>query len=216
VRVAQLVTNNINTGTQGDCDPTRPIFNIVLTSDTFAAQLALDDSVGSFTGLSTSQQRFGGLSSQPVSTTRTFQFSEIQPTQFFITQVSAGQQPTLFDNNNPPAVVTTQGSVEKWIVQNVAQENHEFHMHQIHFKVLSQDNFEVNGTPQAPAINRQFLDMIETPFWDNVKNPNGPLPQVQLLMDFRGMDIGDFVYHCHILSHEDLGMMAIIRVLPKP
>jgi len=217
VKVAQLVTNNINTGPQGDCDPTRPIFNIVLTSDTAAAQQASDDKVGSFTGLSTSQQRFGGLSSQPISTTRTFQFSEIQPTQFFITQVSAGQQPTLFDNNNPPAVVTTQGSVEKWIVQNIAQENHEFHMHQIHFKVLSQDNFEINGTPQAPAIDGQFLDMIETPFWDNVKNPNmSSAPDVQLLMDFRGMDIGDFVYHCHILSHEDLGMMAIIRVLPKP
>jgi len=26
--------------------------------------------------------------------------------------------------------------------------------------------------------------------------------------------IGDFVYHCHILDHEDLGMMAIIRVKP--
>jgi len=112
-------------------------------------------------------------------------------------------------------VVTTQGSVEKWIVQNLAQENHEFHMHQIHFKVLSQDNFEINGTQQAPAIDRQFLDMIEVPFWDNTKNPNGPVPQVQLLMDFRGMDIGDFVYHCHILSHEDLGMMAIIRVNPS-
>src|SRR5437588_1814606 len=213
VNVAQLVTNNINNGPQGDCDPTRPIFNIALSNtDTFAS--APDDYVGAYTGLTISDQRFGGLSSQPVSATRTFQFSEIQPTQFFITQVSAGQQPTLFDNNNPPAVVTTQGSVEKWIVQNVAQENHEFHMHQIHFKVLSQDNFEVNGSPQAPAINGQFLDMIEVPFWDNAKNPNGPLPQVQLLMDFRGMDIGDFVYHCHILSHEDLGMMAIIRVEP--
>jgi FtsP/CotA-like multicopper oxidase with cupredoxin domain len=107
--------------------------------------------------------------------------------------------------------------VEKWIVANIAQENHEFHMHQIHFKVLSQDNFEINGSPQAPAINGQFLDMIETPFWDNVKNPNqSSAPQVQLLMDFRGMDIGDFVYHCHILSHEDLGMMAIIHVNPKP
>jgi hypothetical protein len=31
-------------------------------------------------------------------------------------------------------------------------------------------------------------------------------------MDFRGPDIGDFVYHCHILGHEDNGMMAIIRV----
>jgi FtsP/CotA-like multicopper oxidase with cupredoxin domain len=213
VQVAQLITNNINTGPQGDCDPTRAIFNVVLTTDS-GVDGGADDRAGTTTALSSSQRRFGGTSSASVSTTRTFQFSEIQPTQFFITQVSAGQQPTLFDSNNPPAVVTTQGAVEKWIVQNIAQENHEFHMHQIHFKVLSQDNFEVNGTPQAPAINGQYLDMIEVPFWDNAKNPNGPLPQVQLLMDFRGMDIGDFVYHCHILSHEDLGMMAIIRVEP--
>jgi FtsP/CotA-like multicopper oxidase with cupredoxin domain len=60
------------------------------------------------------------------------------------------------------------------------------------------------------------LDTIDVPFWDNVKNPNGPVPQVRLLMDFRGMDIGEFVYHCHILNHEDQGMMAIIRVNPKP
>lgn len=33
-------------------------------------------------------------------------------------------------------------------------------------------------------------------------------------MDFRGPDIGDFVFHCHILEHEDGGMMQIIRVLP--
>jgi FtsP/CotA-like multicopper oxidase with cupredoxin domain len=216
VKVARLLTTNINTGPQGDCDPTRPIFNIVLTGTGDLRQSAADDRVGAFTGLSTSQRRFGGLSRAPVSATRVFVFSENQPTQFFITQVSAGQTETVFDNNNPPAVVTTQGSVEKWIVQNNAQENHEFHMHQIHFKVLSQDNFEINGSPQAPAIAGQYLDMIEVPYWDNLVNPNGPLPQVQLLMDFRGMDVGDFVYHCHILSHEDLGMMAIIRVNPKP
>ncbi|MFZ2060786.1 MAG: multicopper oxidase domain-containing protein [Candidatus Binatus sp.] len=32
----------------------------------------------------------------------------------------------------------------------------------------------------------------------------------------RGQDISDFVYHCHILNHEDQAMMAIIRVLPCP
>ena len=206
VKVAQLVTNNINTGPQGDCDPTRPIFNIQLgnSADT------IDDTVGPVTGRNT-QQRFGGISNTPISTTRVFQFSEVQPTQFFITEV--GQTPVVFDNNNPPAVVTTQGSVEKWIIQNIAQENHEFHMHQIHFQVLSQDNFEANNAPQAPAIDGQFLDMIEVPFW--VGKQNVPIPQVQLLMDFRGMDIGTFVYHCHILSHEDLGMMAIIQVNPQ-
>ena len=36
-----------------------------------------------------------------------------------------------------------------------------------------------------------------------------------LRMDFRGAVVGDFVYHCHILDHEDEGMMAIVRVLPK-
>jgi FtsP/CotA-like multicopper oxidase with cupredoxin domain len=213
VKVSQFVTNNINTGQQGDCDPSRPIFNIQLANGPADPN---DDRVGRFTG-SQPHQKFGGLSSLPVSTTRVFQFSENQPSQFYITEVAVnsvptGQTPTVFDNNNPPAVITRQGSVEKWIIQNVAQENHEFHMHQIHFQVLSQDNFGPNGAQPAPGINGQFLDMIEVPFWVGTKNV--PIPQVQLLMDFRGMDIGDFVYHCHILSHEDLGMMAIIRVTP--
>lgn len=215
VKVAQFVTNNINTGPQGDCDPTRPIFNIALTGTTDTDEPVLDDNVGSYTALNTNQQRFGGLGGINVSAKRVFQFSEIQPSAFFITQVSAGQQPTLFDNNNPPAVITTQGAVEQWTVQNIAQENHEFHQHQIHFKVLAQNNYELNGNPHNAAMNLQFADMIEVPFWDNVKNPHqSSAPAAVLLMDFRGMDIGDFVYHCHILSHEDLGMMAIIRVCP--
>ena len=41
------------------------------------------------------------------------------------------------------------------------------------------------------------------------------IPSVKLRMDFRGPEVGDFVYHCHILEHEDGGMMAIIRVLPR-
>jgi FtsP/CotA-like multicopper oxidase with cupredoxin domain len=214
VKVAQLITNNVNTGPQGDCDPTRTIFNIQLTGypNSDFDEPAQDDAVPNFTALSTSQQRFGGIASVPVSATRHLTFSEIQPTQFFITV--DGATPTLFDNNNPPSVITTQGSVEKWIVRNIAQENHEWHFHQIHFKVLSQDNYEINGNPSTPAINGQFLDMIEVPYWDNVKNPISLAPQAQMLMDFRGPDVGDFVYHCHILSHEDLGMMAIIRVLP--
>jgi FtsP/CotA-like multicopper oxidase with cupredoxin domain len=212
VKVAQLITSNINNGPDGDCDPTRPIFNIALTGypKSDFDEPALDDAVPNYTGLNTSLNRFGGIMNVPVSTTRHLTFSEIQPTQFFITV--DGQTPTLFDNNNPPAIITTQGSVEKWIVRNIARENHELHQHQIHFKVLSQDNFEINGIQQAPGINGQFLDMIEVPFWD--QNPKHAPPQVELLMDFRGPDVGDFVYHCHILGHEDLGMMAIIRVQP--
>jgi FtsP/CotA-like multicopper oxidase with cupredoxin domain len=85
-------------------------------------------------------------------------------------------------------------------------------MHQIHFMVLSQDNFAPKGAEPAPAIDDQFLDMIEVTF--SVSTSNVPIPQVQLLMDFRGMDVATFVYHCHILSHKDLGMMATIQVNP--
>src|SRR5579864_6307619 len=90
VKVAQFVTNNINTGPQGDCDPSRPIANIVTNSPDTAAVAGGDSALPGSTGLVTTQQRFGGVSSARVSATRVFQFSEVQPTEFFITQVSAG------------------------------------------------------------------------------------------------------------------------------
>jgi FtsP/CotA-like multicopper oxidase with cupredoxin domain len=123
-----------------------------------------------------------------------------------------GQPEALFDPNAPPAIVATQGTVEEWTVENRTPENHAFHIHQIHFLVESQDNFEVNGSEQAPAITGQYLDTVQVPFWDG--NPNHPYPSVKLRLDFRGRDIGDFVFHCHVLSHEDAGMMAIVRVQP--
>jgi len=40
-------------------------------------------------------------------------------------------------------------------------------------------------------------------------------PNVRLRMDFRDPNtIGTFVYHCHLLEHEDGGMMGLIRVEP--
>jgi FtsP/CotA-like multicopper oxidase with cupredoxin domain len=79
---------------------------------------------------------------------------------------------------------------------------HEFHIHQIHFQVRA-----INKTP-VPLAQRQFRDTFQVPYWTGT----GPYPSVTLRMDFRGAVVGDFVYHCHILDHEDNGMMAIVRV----
>jgi FtsP/CotA-like multicopper oxidase with cupredoxin domain len=216
VSLAQLVTTYINTGPLGDEDPTRPLFTVEL-SNTDDDASAKDDYLPAFTALNTNQQMFGGLSASSAVTNRTLYFSELSDGSAFYMNVIG--QPykldTPFNNNNPPAIVTTQGAVELWTVQNQAGENHEFHQHQIHFQVLAQQNFEINGSQQAPAITGQFADMIEVPFsvCGNASPPcNTPFTQVQLLMDFRGMDVGDFVFHCHILGHEDLGMMAIMQV----
>jgi len=139
-------------------------------------------------------------------------FSENPDQTKFFTTVD-GQPERVFDPANPPAVVTTQGSLEDWTIQNRGQENHEFHFHQIHFMVLSQDHFRVNGSQPVQALQGQLMDMIEIPYWMELPATH---TQRDLRMDFRGPDIGDFVYHCHILNHEDQGMMAIIRVLPGP
>jgi FtsP/CotA-like multicopper oxidase with cupredoxin domain len=210
VSLAQLVTLNILTGTNGDDDPNRPIFNVHLLSDD-TAQAAANDRVGQFTALNPNQKRFAGLATAPIAAKRVVFFNEIQPTSFFMDV--QGQPEKIFDPNAAPAITATQGTVEEWTVENHTLENHEFHFHQLHFLVESQNNFEINGDEPAPGITGQYLDMIEVPNWDG--NTAHPFPSVTLRIDFRGSDVGIFVFHCHILNHEDLGMMNIIQVVPS-
>ena len=210
VQHAQFSTIGIDTGPLGDSLPGRPIANVELTKDPLGLP------VGKRSGLP-NPQRFGGLERIKPSITRHLYFSETfghaeqkgahtngaAGVNFFITV--KGQQPKLFDPNDPPAITTTKGAVEDWIIQNHAPEVHEFHIHQIHFLLLA-----INGVP-VPKEQRQFYDTFQVPYWDQI----GKYPSIKVRMDFRGQVVGDFVYHCHILQHEDGGMMAKIRVLPK-
>jgi FtsP/CotA-like multicopper oxidase with cupredoxin domain len=205
VKNASFLTLAIDTGPLGDNDTQRTLATIQTTGT--PTPLPTLPAAGE-----PNVQRFEGLADAHVTAHRTLYFSEVlsdpnnpaSPTNFFITV--DGATPVLFDPNNPPAIITTQGSVEDWTIQNRTGENHEFHQHQIHFKLLARD-----GVPVS-ADEAQFLDMVQVPFWSG----SGAFPSVTVRMDFRGPDTGDFVYHCHILGHEDNGMMAIIRVLPKP
>jgi FtsP/CotA-like multicopper oxidase with cupredoxin domain len=204
VKTATLMTMSVDTGPDGDLDPQRPIATIKTSAN--AAEPSLN--VPSVDGLPPLRLRFTGLNKEKPVRQRKLYFSEnpTDPTDpddgtdFFITV--EGATPKLFDPENPPAIVTTQGSTEDWVIENRTLENHEFHMHQIHFLVLERD-----GKP----VTQEYRDMIDIPYWTGT----GPYPSVKVRMDFRGPDVGDFVYHCHILEHEDHGMMAIIRVLPR-
>ena len=204
VKSAVFQTLNIDTGPLGDNDPTRPL--AVIQTSPVAPPLPVTESPSG----TVSGPLFSNLATATPTAARTLYFSEVvsdptnpaSPTNFFITV--DGATPTLFDPNNPPSITTTQGSVEDWTIQNRAGENHEFHLHQIHFLLMA-----VNGVPVPPS-QQQYYDMIQVPYWSGT----GPYPSVTVRADFRGPDVGDFVYHCHILGHEDNGMMAIIRVLP--
>ena len=218
VQLAQLITRGIDTGPIGDNDPQRPLATIKLVDVADAgvgANQGRDDGrVGVFSAFNPHQRRFAGLSSAPVAARRTLYFDEKDDssgeTTFFMAAQGQPEQP--FDPNAPASIVATQGTVEEWTVENRTGENHEFHVHQLHFLVESQNDFEINGAHRAPGVTGQYLDTVEVPYWD--QNPSHPFPNVKLLVDFRGPDIGNFVYHCHIAEHEDKGMMSIIEVRP--
>jgi FtsP/CotA-like multicopper oxidase with cupredoxin domain len=196
VSKAELITKEVDTGHYGDRDPERPLARI----ETTAAPLNLPRVPAAVKAAG--HQRFEGLADAKVTAERLLYFSEVG-TNFFITV--DGQDPELFDPNNPPAIVTKIGAVEDWTIQNRANDEHVFHIHQIHFLLE-----EVNGVA-VPKKQRQFYDTYPVAAWSGT----GAYPSIKVRMDFRGNIAGDFVYHCHILGHEDHGMMAIIRVRDK-
>jgi prepilin-type processing-associated H-X9-DG protein len=127
------------------------------------------------------------------------------PTEFYITV--EGQKPQLFSmTSKQPNIFVHQGDVEDWIIENRTQELHAFHIHQIHFILR-----EWNGIP----LNEPYLrDTVNVAYWDGHSDQ---FPSVKLRMDFRDPNaVGTFVYHCHLLEHEDGGMMGLIRVLSRP
>jgi FtsP/CotA-like multicopper oxidase with cupredoxin domain len=155
--------------------------------------------------------RFAGLTSLQSSRQRTLYFSErvedpAHPKRNISYFLTAGDaRPKVFDmNSTTPDITANQGTVEDWTIENRAQESHAFHIHQLHFQLL-----ERNGKP----VNESALrDTIDLPFWDG---KSAPYPSVKIRMDFRATStIGTFLYHCHILEHEDGGMMGSIEVLP--
>jgi FtsP/CotA-like multicopper oxidase with cupredoxin domain len=203
---AQLTTQYWNTGPDGDFDPTRTIANIV-------SQNGIEGPAAknlSSRAVKSKVTRFAALAAATPVAQRNLYFSEVllnpadpnSPTNFFI--IEQGQTPALFEMNQAPNIVVHTGTVEDWVIENTALEDHIFHIHQIHFQVL-----EVNGQAvNDPAVR----DTVDLPYWSG----SGPYPSVKLRMDFRDPNIiGTFVYHCHILQHEDAGMMGEIQVLPS-
>jgi FtsP/CotA-like multicopper oxidase with cupredoxin domain len=204
---ASLVTRTVDTGPAGENDPTRPLATIVASADAAEPSSRLAASPAPLARPTVPW--LGDV--QPVRTRKLY-FSENphdpkdpkSPTDFYMTV--EGQEPKLFDpNDTAPNIVVQQGDVEDWIIENRTQELHAFHIHQAHFMLV-----EWNGVP----LDEPFLrDTINVAYWDG---KSGQYPSVKLRMDFRDPNIvGTFVYHCHLLEHEDGGMMGVIRVVAK-
>jgi FtsP/CotA-like multicopper oxidase with cupredoxin domain len=201
-----LVTRNVDTGPGGENDPNRAL---AIISPSQSATEPRSRLAAAPQPLPPSDEPWLGTVS-PIRIRKLY-FSEklddpknpASATDFYITV--DGEKPQPFNPaSGVPDIVATQGTVEDWIIENRSSELHAFHIHQLHFMLL-----DYNGTP----VNDPFLrDTVNVPYYDGRALS---YPSVRLRMDFRDPNIvGTFLYHCHLLEHEDKGMMGVIQVLP--
>jgi FtsP/CotA-like multicopper oxidase with cupredoxin domain len=92
-----------------------------------------------------------------------------------------------------PMVRAKIGTLQHWRIVNASSELHPMHIHQVHFLAYAEND-----------------KAIADPIWlDTVNVPYGG--SVDVIMDFTDPVIkGMSVFHCHLLNHEDKGMMAKI------
>jgi spore coat protein A len=93
------------------------------------------------------------------------------------------------------------GTVEEWAIHNFTEDAHPIHIHQVHFEVVGRG---VGGN-QAP-------ESWETGYKDTVIAYPGEITRVKALYDLPGF----YVWHCHIVEHEDNEMMRPFHVGPIP
>jgi bilirubin oxidase len=99
-----------------------------------------------------------------------------------------------------PTETPTAGSTEVWEVHNLSEETHPVHLHATQFRVL--DRRPLTGGPARPP------EPGEAGFKDTALAYQGEIMRLQATFAQRG----EFVWHCHILEHEDNDMMRPLRV----
>jgi FtsP/CotA-like multicopper oxidase with cupredoxin domain len=204
---ALLVTRTVDTGQGGENDPNRALAQLLADPEAGAPQSTLPVKT---TPLPAPQRPWLG-DVQPIRVRKLYFSEKLEnpqdpnsATTFYITV--DGQTPTAYDPADAtPNITVQQGDVEDWVIENRTAELHAFHIHQLHFALMAW-----NGVP----VNEPFLrDTVNVPYFSDRMLQ---YPSVRVRMDFRDPNtIGTFVYHCHLLEHEDAGMMGVIRVVPR-
>jgi bilirubin oxidase len=89
------------------------------------------------------------------------------------------------------------GEVEEWEIFNASPMDHPFHVHGTHFQVVAIQDWKGDWySPEYAA----WLDTV------NLKSHQ----KMKLRMVFK--QPGEWMFHCHIIEHEEMGMMSSIRI----
>lgn len=119
---------------------------------------------------------------------------------------------TCYPDRHKPTYEPVSGTYERWYVANVGNvqplddspvDMHPFHVHLVNFTVLRRWTLDTSGNYVASTPRPLDFDGIAR--HDTVRVQSCEL--LELLVYFPPGFTGDFVYHCHLVEHEDMGMM---------
>jgi len=114
-----------------------------------------------------------------------------------------GSTPHAWDPNVPEWTDSVLGQVEQWTLKNLTEQEHPIHVHVNPFQVISVSGVYNGGTP-APVLVTGHHDTVVVP-------PFGSAVVKTRFTEFPG---GPILMHCHILDHEDMGMMTSFYIQP--
>jgi FtsP/CotA-like multicopper oxidase with cupredoxin domain len=101
------------------------------------------------------------------------------------------------------------GATEVWELYNFTEDAHPIHIHEIHFQVVDRQALGPDNLPAGPV---RPPEVWETGFKDTVISYPGEVTRVRGRFDVAGL----FVWHCHIVEHEDNEMMRPYAIGPIP
>jgi len=207
---AYLVTHAVDTGCAGDRLPERRL--AVLTSAASTSEPAPLAQVPA----APRHTLFDGLVARQTDRERVIAMAEYprpgitDQVDFYIVERKPGAILEPYGMGSRPAITVQAGTTEEWVIENWTNELHAFHIHQLHFRVLSIDGKAVPNPP--------LLDVVNVPYAEatGYHSKEGPVRpgRVRIKLTFPESLAGDIPFHCHLVDHEDNGMMAVLRVRP--
>jgi FtsP/CotA-like multicopper oxidase with cupredoxin domain len=109
------------------------------------------------------------------------------------------------------------GDAEEWEFYNFTADAHPMHIHEVAFKVVNRESLVLDTEEEEPVVPVQLTGDVRPPeawesgFKDTVIAYPGEVTRLRM----RFTNEGQFVWHCHIVEHEDNEMMRPYRIGPS-
>ena len=111
------------------------------------------------------------------------------------------------------------GSTEVWHFLNLSKNMHPMHVHLVQFQAIGRDLYDIGGfdgktfATKSPLRFKRRLELAANELGPKDTIRVNPGERVSIAMKFQGY-AGRYMYHCHMLEHEDMDMMRPFVVVP--